>query len=132
MYSIFSTLEDRVRTLEARIRDHDNRLADVENGQARNAKGTRRAGPNVEPMPDGPGSVVVKIDDIQDPPTDNSMTDGMAISFVDEQDCGFFGENEPLSQLVQTIGSLLLRALFKYCLHATYIPRHDEKKQCCD
>jgi len=36
--------------------------------------------------------VVVNVEGNQDLPTDHSMTDGMAISFVDEQDCGFFGE----------------------------------------
>lgn len=104
--SIFSTLEDRVRTLEARIRDHENRLINVEeSGQARDV------GPDVEARPEGPGSVVVNIDGIQDPPTDHSMTDGMAISFVDEEDCVFFGEAHPLftsadDELIVTQGLL--------------------------
>ena len=62
----------------------------MENSQARDA------GPDMGARQEGPGSVVVNIDGIQDPPTDHSMTDGMAISFVDEQDCGFFGEANPL------------------------------------
>lgn len=36
---------------------------------------------------------MVSVEGIQDLPTDRSQTDGMALSFVDDQDCGFFGKH---------------------------------------
>lgn len=46
-----------------------------------------------------PSNVVVNVEGIQDQTTDQSMTDGMALSFVDDQDCGFFGM-PPTSRLI--------------------------------
>jgi hypothetical protein len=37
--------------------------------------------------------VIVHPEGIEDAPTEQSMTDGMALSFVNEEDCGFFGKS---------------------------------------
>jgi hypothetical protein len=46
-------------------------------------------------VPD-PASVttVVTVDDAREQHESPGMTDGMAISFVDEDDCGFFGQEQ--------------------------------------
>ncbi|KAJ3460853.1 hypothetical protein MRS44_011720 [Fusarium solani] len=41
--------------------------------------------------------VIVNIEGCHDSSIDQSMTDGMAVSFVDEQDCGFFGPSSNIA-----------------------------------
>ncbi|CAG9939071.1 unnamed protein product [Clonostachys rosea f. rosea IK726] len=41
--------------------------------------------------------VIVHPEGIEDAPTEQSMTDGMALSFVNEEDCGFFGPSSNIA-----------------------------------
>lgn len=72
------------------VKQHGDRLTVVENDQPKSSAPRLSLSPR--PRLNIPGTVVVNVEGNQDLPTDHSGTDGMAISFVDEQDCGFFGE----------------------------------------
>jgi hypothetical protein len=94
---VFARLEDRVRLLEATVRQQDSRLRAVENGKTKDSSHGTEPAPAVDSDLTAPGGgVVINIEGIQDPSTASSMTDGMATSLVDEQDCGFFGNQETL------------------------------------
>jgi hypothetical protein len=81
-------LEAKVKLLETNIEQHNGRLNLVES-TLKNSGSLRQD--VVLPLHHQPGNVVVNIDEIRESSVGQSMTDGMAVSFVDEQDCGFFG-----------------------------------------
>lgn len=83
-------MESQLKVLETTVQQHDRRLANVE---SRNKEQNHRldVDPEMTLSSGVPNSVVVSLEGLQDPRADRSMTDGMAISFVGEQDCGFFG-----------------------------------------
>jgi hypothetical protein len=66
----------------------------VENDHAKNSCGPEPAPALGSGLTAPEEGVVINIEGIRDPPVDNSMTDGMATSLVDEQDCGFFGKTK--------------------------------------
>jgi hypothetical protein len=53
------------------------------------------------------------------------MTDGMAISFVNEEDCGFFGKSTHPSRIIKLL--TLSRSVIKHCFYATHLPCHVQK-----
>lgn len=83
-------METQLKVLETTVQQHDRRLANVE---SRNKEPSHTLGDDTELTENSnvPNNVVVSLEGLQDPRADRSMTDGMAISFVGEQDCGFFG-----------------------------------------
>lgn len=83
-------MESQLKVLETVVQQHAGRLANVE---SRSKAQSHRLDNNTELTENSnePNSVVVSLEGLQDPRVDRSMTDGMAISFVGEQDCGFFG-----------------------------------------
>jgi hypothetical protein len=85
---MFAALEAKVKLLETNIEQHNIRLNSVE-GSVKASGGSRQD--VTLPLHHQPGNVVVNIDEIPENGAGQSMTDGMAVSFVDEQDCGFFG-----------------------------------------
>lgn len=89
--------------LETTVQQHDRRLANVESS---NREPSHRLDDDTELTENSnvPNSVVVSLEGLQDPRVDRSMTDGMAISFVSEQDCGYFGISL-LSTIVGRIAS---------------------------
>ncbi|KAH7169928.1 c6 zinc finger domain-containing protein [Dactylonectria macrodidyma] len=95
---LFTALEDKVRALEATVKQQGRRLTDVEVFQ-HNVSGPS-ATLTIQPAA-VPSNVVVNVEGIQDQPTGQSMTDGMAVSFVDDQDCGFFGPSSNIAFMRQ-------------------------------
>jgi hypothetical protein len=89
LLSLFAALEAKVNLLEANVSKQDGRLTLVEDSITK-AGGIRQKDP-VAHQPKS-GDVVVNIDGMEENCADQSNTDGMAVSFVDEQDCGFFGK----------------------------------------
>ena len=91
---MFAALEHKVQSLETTLRGHSNRLSDLENVRPEHRRLHDQL-PLVDNRPsDHPvanNDVVINIEGLKDSSNDHSMTDGMAVSFVDEQDCGFFG-----------------------------------------
>ncbi|EWY89828.1 hypothetical protein FOYG_07481 [Fusarium oxysporum NRRL 32931] len=91
---IFAALEAKVKLLETNIEQHNGRLNLVES----TLKSSRSLRQDVVlPLHHQPGNVVVNIDEIPENGAGQSMTDGMAVSFVDEQDCGFFGPSSNIA-----------------------------------
>ena len=88
-------MESQLKVLENTVQQHERRLAIVES-RRKESNNTLDVDPQLPESNDVPNSVVVSLEGLQDPRADRSMTDGMAISFVGEQDCGFFGIS-PLS-----------------------------------
>lgn len=91
-------MQSQLKVLETTVQQHDRRLANVES-RNKEQNHSLDVEPEVTVSIDVPNSVVVSLEGLQDPQADRSMTDGMAISFVSEQDCGFFGIS-----LLSTIG----------------------------
>ncbi|KAK2478753.1 hypothetical protein H9L39_08127 [Fusarium oxysporum f. sp. albedinis] len=91
---IFAALEAKVKLLETNIEQHNGRLNLVES--TLKSSGSLRQDV-VLPLHHQPGNVVVNIDEIPENGAGQSMTDGMAVSFVDEQDCGFFGPSSNIA-----------------------------------
>lgn len=83
-------MENQLKVLETTVQQHDRRLANVESRNREQSR-TFDDDPELTMRSNVPNSVVVSLEGLQDPRADRSMTDGMAISFVGEQDCGFFG-----------------------------------------
>lgn len=83
-------MESQLKELESTVQQHERRLAIVES-RRKESNNTLDVDPELPESNDVPNSVVVRLEGLQDPHADRSMTDGMAISFVGEQDCGFFG-----------------------------------------
>lgn len=83
-------MESQLKVLETTVQQHDRRLANVESRNKERSH-TVEIDPELTESSNVPNSVVVSLEGLQDPRADRSMTDGMAISFVGEQDCGFFG-----------------------------------------
>ncbi|GKU10880.1 hypothetical protein FLAG1_10192 [Fusarium langsethiae] len=90
---LFAALEAKVKLLESNIDQHNSRLNIVE---------SRVLGPGIvqqdvqlpiQTNGSRPGNLVVNINEIQESDVGHNITDGMAVSFVDEQDCGFFGRS---------------------------------------
>lgn len=101
--------------LEAKLARHDTRIRNIEKCETRYP-----ATPLVEDAV-APGVVILSVEDIQDLPSDGGKTDGMAISFVDDQDCGFFGKSSSCLSLNRggaTHG--FIRSIVKYRLHEAY------------
>ena len=94
---MFAALEHKVQLLEATLKGYGERLQDLENVRPEH-RGLQSQQDQL-PIVDSRSSdnfvenddVVINIDGIKDSSNDQRMTDGMAVSFVDEQDCGFFG-----------------------------------------
>lgn len=93
-------MESQLKVLETTVQQHERRLANVES-RNKEHNNTLDVDPELPESNDVPNSVVVSLEGLQDPRADRSMTDGMAISFVGEQDCGFFGIT-PLSVIGHT------------------------------
>jgi hypothetical protein len=89
LLSLFAALEAKVNLLEANVNKQDGRLTLVEDSIS-NSGGIRQNDP-VAHQPKS-GDVVVDIERMEENCVDQSNTDGMAVSFVDELDCGFFGK----------------------------------------
>lgn len=83
-------MESQLKVLETTVQQHERRLANVES-RNKEQRHTLDVDPGLTETIDVPNSVVVSLEGLEDPRADRSMTDGMAISFVGEQDCGFFG-----------------------------------------
>lgn len=83
-------MESQLKVLETTVQEHDRRLANIESRNKEQSH-TLDVDPELTESSNEPNSVVVSLEGLQDPRADRSMTDGMAISFVSEQDCGFFG-----------------------------------------
>ncbi|EMT69337.1 hypothetical protein FOC4_g10001291, partial [Fusarium odoratissimum] len=91
---IFAALEAKVKLLETNIEQHNGRLNLVES--TLKSSGSLRQDAVLPPHHQS-GNVVVNIDEIPENGAGQSMTDGMAVSFVDEQDCGFFGPSSNIA-----------------------------------
>lgn len=89
LLSLFAALEAKVNLLEANVHKQDGRLTLVENSISKSG-GIRQN--DLDTHQPKSGDVVVNIDRMEENSADQSNTDGMAVSFVDEQDCGFFGK----------------------------------------
>ncbi|CAG1962429.1 unnamed protein product [Fusarium graminearum] len=87
---LFAALEAKVNLLEANVQKHDGRLLVVEESISKIGNGPIAHHPKS-------GDVVVNIDRMDESCTDQNNTDGMAVSFVDEQDCGFFGPSSNIA-----------------------------------
>lgn len=85
LLSLFAALEAKVNLLEANVQKHDGRLLVVEESISKIGNGPIAHHPKS-------GDVVVNIERMDESCTEQNNTDGMAVSFVDEQDCGFFGK----------------------------------------
>ncbi|KAH7257978.1 hypothetical protein BKA59DRAFT_508871 [Fusarium tricinctum] len=91
---LFAALEAKVNLLEANVNKQDGRLTLVEDSIS-NSGGIRQNDP-VAHQPKS-GDVVVDIERMEENCVDQSNTDGMAVSFVDELDCGFFGPSSNIA-----------------------------------
>ncbi|KAF5235599.1 hypothetical protein FAUST_6967 [Fusarium austroamericanum] len=87
---LFAALEAKVNLLEANVQKHDGRLILVEDSISKIGNGPIAHHPKS-------GDVVVNIDRMDESSTDQNNTDGMAVSFVDELDCGFFGPSSNIA-----------------------------------
>ncbi|PTD04758.1 hypothetical protein FCULG_00000093, partial [Fusarium culmorum] len=87
---LFAALEAKVNLLEANVQKHDGRLLVVEESISKIGNGPIAHDPKS-------GDVVVNIDGMDESCADQNNTDGMAVSFVDEQDCGFFGPSSNIA-----------------------------------
>ncbi|KAF4335206.1 hypothetical protein FBEOM_10950 [Fusarium beomiforme] len=87
---LFAALEAKVKLLETNLEHHSSRLNIVENKLSRPDTLQQDVQLPIQTQVTKPGSLVVNIDEIREGSVGQSMTDGMAVSFVDEQDCGFF------------------------------------------
>ncbi|KAG8352663.1 hypothetical protein FVEN_g9299 [Fusarium venenatum] len=103
---LFATLEHKVKMLEASLETHNNRLNHLEKAQPKPLALYDKplAADSLQPengvSDDGitiDDDVVINIEGIKESSTGQSMTDGMAVSFVDEQDCGFFGPSSNIA-----------------------------------
>jgi hypothetical protein len=91
---VFAALEHKVQLLETTLKGHSDRLSDLENLGPEHGRLHDQLPILVSRLSDhiaANDDVVINIEGIKDSSHDHSMTDGMAVSFVDEQDCGFFG-----------------------------------------
>ncbi|WZH39126.1 Zn2-C6 fungal-type domain-containing protein [Fusarium acuminatum] len=91
---LFAALEAKVNLLEANVNKQDGRLTLVEDSISKSG-GIRQNDP-VAHQPKS-GDVVVDIERMEENCVDQSNTDGMAVSFVDELDCGFFGPSSNIA-----------------------------------
>ncbi|KAF5712451.1 C6 transcription factor [Fusarium globosum] len=128
---IFAALEAKVKLLEANIEQHNVRLSLVE-GTLKTSEGSRQD--VTLPLHHQPGNVVVNIDEMPENGAGQSMTDGMAVSFVDEQDCGFFGTPIPSAPFVVLLSSHSLGpssniALMRHILRAVDTKRTQQGNQ---
>ncbi|KAF0645900.1 hypothetical protein FPSE5266_07786 [Fusarium pseudograminearum] len=87
---LFAALEAKVNLLEANVQKQDGRLILVEDSISKIGNGPIAHHPKS-------GDVVVNIDKMDESCADQNNTDGMAVSFVDEQDCGFFGPSSNIA-----------------------------------
>ncbi|CAH0021927.1 unnamed protein product [Clonostachys rhizophaga] len=97
---IFATLETKVKLLEATVQQQDQRIKAIETSNVRNDRHVELPVARHEAPAPGPGmatGVIVHPEGIEDAPTEQSMTDGMALSFVNEEDCGFFGPSSNIA-----------------------------------
>ncbi|RTE73557.1 hypothetical protein BHE90_012026 [Fusarium euwallaceae] len=115
---LFAALETRVKLLETKLELQNGRLTAVESDARRRTGGARQGSLDLRPgrlsTEDGHGQrrtdeahqdslecrssdVIVNIEGCHDSSIEQSMTDGMAVSFVDEQDCGFFGPSSNIA-----------------------------------
>lgn len=103
MESLFASMENQLQVLETTVQQHDRRLANVESRNKEQSQ-TLDDDHELNELTDSsivPNRVVVSLEGLQDPQADKSMTDGMAISFVGEQDCGYFGTSlPPVTELI--------------------------------
>lgn len=83
-------MESQLKVLETTVQQQERRLANIESRSSEH-NNTLDVDPELSESNNVPNSVVVSLEGLQDARADRSMTDGMAISFVGEQDCGFFG-----------------------------------------
>ncbi|EEU34766.1 uncharacterized protein NECHADRAFT_44681, partial [Fusarium vanettenii 77-13-4] len=83
---LFAALETRVKLLETKLELQNGRLA------ARRTDDVHQ-----DSLACRSSDVIVNIEGCHDSSIDQSMTDGMAVSFVDEQDCGFFGPSSNIA-----------------------------------
>jgi len=96
--STLNGLEVRLASLEQAFRLQGKRLADLESRcppqcrvHSSNANNTETPAALSSDSP-----IVVDLEDVHDHPSDGTTTDGMAISFVDEENCGFFGPSSSI------------------------------------
>ncbi|KAF4990011.1 hypothetical protein FDECE_14526 [Fusarium decemcellulare] len=91
---LFTALETRVKLLELKLEQQNERLTTVESDAGRRGRQVGRDSLEVRPQS---SDVVVNVEGIRDNSAEQSMTDGMAVSFVSEQDCGFFGPSSNIA-----------------------------------
>lgn len=96
-------MEAKVRLLESNIDQHNLRLNTVESRVLRPETSRQDVQLPIQTQDSRPGNLVVNIDEIQDTDAGHSMTDGMAVSLVDEQDCGFFGRSTGIFKTVTLV-----------------------------
>ncbi|KAJ4169167.1 hypothetical protein NW754_011101 [Fusarium falciforme] len=115
---LFAALETRVKLLETKLELQNGRLAAVESDARRKTGGARQGSLDLrtgrlsteddhaqrrsdeahqDSLACRSSDVIVNIEGCHDSSIDQSMTDGMAVSFVDEQDCGFFGPSSNIA-----------------------------------
>ncbi|XEV02970.1 hypothetical protein FSHL1_008257 [Fusarium sambucinum] len=103
---LFATLEHKVKLLEASLENHNNRLNRLEKTQPKPLTlHDKHSAADERQQENGVSDdditvnddVVINIEGINESSTSQSMTDGMAVSFVDEQDCGFFGPSSNIA-----------------------------------
>ncbi|RKK75257.1 hypothetical protein BFJ69_g7847 [Fusarium oxysporum] len=96
---IFTALEDKVKLLESTVDQQEKRLTAIESRDQHDR--LDRHVVQVAPPSTGPShasaNLVVNLEGSQDRQTGQSMTDGMAITFVDEEDRGFFGPSSNIA-----------------------------------
>jgi hypothetical protein len=91
-------VEARLKLLEAKVQKHD-QLFDVSEGRLQRDNNDRAAASQAASLPPNEGHVdIIHIDAtasrsaaVQELAPEEALTDGMAISFIDEEDSGYFG-----------------------------------------
>ena len=111
---MFAALEHKVQLLETTLKGHSDRLSDLESLRPEHGRLHDQL-PILDSRPSkhivANDDVVINIEGIKDSSHDHNMTDGMAVSFVDEQDCGFFGR---CTQKQARITSWVARLIFTF------------------
>lgn len=98
-----NALEDRLTAVESDLARHERMLATGvrrcgNNTTLQGRLAERGAGrPNDDVGPSAPRSgISLRGADLEDLPREEDFTDGMAVSFMEEEDSGFFGESAKL------------------------------------
>ncbi|RGP72628.1 hypothetical protein FLONG3_6636 [Fusarium longipes] len=94
---LFAALEAKVKLLETNLEQHNSRLDTVESKLLEPGTLQQHGQLPTHPCNAQSDNLVVNIDEIRESGADQHTTDGMAVSFVDEQDCSFFGPSSNIA-----------------------------------